>query len=128
MKIFIQEYAQIDIWGKLEPAIIKLSGWRDDLNVYLSTSERYPNAQNCQAFATNQSKVEFFVRGGEHQKENFKFQKTQLFLCFESSMEVTLKVVVSFGGEDKGKTQAALEQEEQRKNIISQIQEDLVRQ
>lgn len=43
-------------------------------------------------------------------------------------MEVTLKVVVSFGGEDKGKTQAALEQEEQRKNIISQIQEDLVRQ
>ena len=106
MKVFIKEYAQIDIWGKLEPAIIKLSGWRDDLNVYISTSERYPDAKNCQAFATNQNKIEFYVRGGAHSRESFKFQKTHLFICFESSLEVSLKVLVSFGGEEKGKTGA----------------------
>ena len=59
MKVFILEYAQIDIWGKLEPAIIKISGWREDLNVYMSTSEKYPNATNCQATSSNEGKIEF---------------------------------------------------------------------
>lgn len=47
MKVFIKEYAQIDIRGKLEPAIVKLSGWKEDINVYMSTSERFPDAHNC---------------------------------------------------------------------------------
>ena len=118
MKVFVQEYAQVDIWGKFEPAVIKIQGWKDNLNVYLSCSERYPNATNCQASATNEGKIEFYIRGSPGASQHFKFQKSQLFVCFESSLEVTLKINVQFGGEDKAKALAALEQDQEQKAIM----------
>ena len=62
-KTFIKEYAVVDIWGKLEPATVKIFGWKEDINVFFSSSERYPDSTNCQANFTNQAKMEFYQKG-----------------------------------------------------------------
>lgn len=54
-----------------------------------------------------------------------KFQKQQLFVCFESSQEVNVKVVVSFGGEDKAKSVVNEEQEAAHKAMAAKMEEDL---
>lgn len=48
MKNFIREYGIIDIFGKLEPITIRIQGPKENnLFVFLSTSEKYPNEDNC---------------------------------------------------------------------------------
>ena len=50
MKTFVREYVHIDINGKLQPITIKASGYKDNnLIMFLSTSEKFPNEANCQA-------------------------------------------------------------------------------
>jgi hypothetical protein len=48
MKAFVREFAQIDVLGKLQPITIKTSGNKDNnLLLFLSASQKYPNEMNC---------------------------------------------------------------------------------
>jgi hypothetical protein len=51
MKPYIREFLQIELNGKQMPANIKFQGSKDIFNIYISTSDQYPDETNChQAF------------------------------------------------------------------------------
>jgi len=84
------------------PAIIKLSGVKDDISVFLSTSAKYPDEGACQAIFRNQKRIEFSMSSGLEER-NAKFTKQFLYLGIESAAETMLRVSVIFGSEDRQK-------------------------
>lgn len=67
MKPYVKEYFQIDIFGKLQPVIIRLTGTKDDFAVYASTSDKYPEETSCQQTFKNTRKIEFYINGNKDQ-------------------------------------------------------------
>lgn len=115
LKQFIREYAMVDILGKPEPLILRLTGWDDDQNdnsqftVFLSTSDKYPDEANCQCNFRNQRRIDFTLKGakskaaksGSEQPDNkqVKFDKQMLFICLEHSHDTQIRATVQFGAD-----------------------------
>lgn len=88
MKSYIKEYFQIDIFGKIQPVIIRLTGTKDDFCAYVSTSDKYPEEQNCQQTFRNTRKIEFYVNGNKDQQAGKKLYVQSLYICMESGQDV----------------------------------------
>ena len=95
LKMFVKQYAIVNINDKPEPLIIKVQGVPSDVkifNVFLSTSQQFPNEKNNTIVYRNKRRMEFYIRGGslpitkkdEKQEPSIvKFTKKDAFIAFE---------------------------------------------
>ena len=83
---------------------------KDDVNVFLSSSEKYPNELLCQTTYKNNRRFEFYTKEA-HGVRNATFKTQFLYLAVESVAETPIRLRVSFGIEKK-KTIVAEEEEE----------------
>ena len=102
VKPFVKEFLQIEIFNKLEPAVLRIGGLKEETSVYLSTNEAYPDSANCQSIHLNKKRIEFTSAQGK--ERNAKFTRQFLYVCVESSNEIDLKVTISFGNDERQKS------------------------
>ena len=95
---YIKEYIEIDILGKLQPCNIRFLGMRDVFNVYLSTSEAFPDET-----ATTHKGQRLITFSTSSDDKDTKFTRSSLYLCIESGTSVAIKATVAFGPDQNQK-------------------------
>lgn len=100
---YVKEYIEVDIYGRYQPCIIRFLGIRDVFNVYLSTSEAFPD--ETATAHHGQRLIAFSTTGANANDKDAKFTRSSLYLCLESSSAVNVKATVAFGHDQNQKLQ-----------------------
>lgn len=93
---------------------------KDDVNVFLSSSEKYPSEFLCQTSYKNIKRFEFYTKEA-HGVRNATFKTQFLYFAIESVSETPIRVRVSFGVEKKKAAVAEEEEEPDDIDIMKQI-------
>lgn len=117
---YIKEYIEIDILGKLQPCNIRFSGMKDVFNVYLSTSEAFPD--ETATIHRGAKQITFSTCGDA---KDAKFTRSSLYLCLESGAPAHVKATVAFGPEQSQKVQDEEKLAEQR--LADEIKDEFER-
>lgn len=73
-------------------------GLKDDVNVFLSSSEKYPNEFLCQTSYRNNRRFEYYTKEGMGQRAAI-FKTQFLYFAIESVIEAPIRFRISFGPE-----------------------------